>query len=75
MGNIFYGRLNIFDKIFLPPHLRAGAQQCPDLCDLGAAAGDDIDHAPRQPRLLQQRGQGEGGEGRVLAWLDHAGAA
>ena len=26
MGNIFYGRLNIFDKIFLPSHLGAGAQ-------------------------------------------------
>ena len=41
----------------------------------GAVAGDDVDHAGRQPDRLEVLGQLEQGERRLLGRLDHHRAA
>ena len=56
-------------------HLGTGAQEVPDLLDIVSAAGDDVDHARGHPGLVDEGGQGEGGQGGVLARLHNTRAA
>ena len=56
-------------------HLRAGAQEVPDLLDIVSAAGDDVDHTWGDTSLMNEGSQGQSGQGSVLSRLHNTRAA